>query len=377
MTRFGILSTYPPTRCGLATFTHALETALTASGRDTALIVRAVDGPADDIPRGRESARSAGPELVAGDPASMRRAASALDACDVAIIQHEYGIYGGPDGDEVVTLLGMLGVPVIAVLHTVLPSPSEHQRVVLERVCARAAGVVVMTNNAREVLLSTYRVASAKVVVIPHGVAVPQQAAAAHGASARRRILTWGLISRGKGLEWGIRALDRLRDLDVEYVIAGQTHPKVRATEGEQYREHLASVIRELRLEDSVMLEDRYLDAAELDRLVATADVVLLPYESTEQATSGVLAEAVAAGIPVVATGFPHAVELLGDGAGLIAAHGDPASMAEALRAILEQDDDTRRLRTAASRHAPRWTWPVVAERFRDLAGTVRAVRAA
>lgn len=375
--RFGILSTYPPTRCGLATFTAALETALAETGRDEVFVVRSLDGPGGCGAPASPEGRNPRAELVAGDGASMRRAVAALDACDVAIVQHEYGIYGGPDGEDVLQLLATLETPVIAVLHTVLPSPSEHQRAVLESVCAHAASVVVMTRLAREVLTSRYRVAPDKVVVIPHGVAAHHHPAVPALRSERRRILTWGLISPGKGIEWGIRAIGRLRDLDVEYVVAGQTHPKVRAVQGEAYREHLRHVIRELGLESSVTLDDRYLDDRELDELLASADAVLLPYESSEQATSGVLAEAVAAGVPVVSTGFPHAVELLGGGAGIIAAHADPASMARALRTLLDADDDARRDRQAAAAQTAPVTWTAAAEDFRLLARSVRAERAA
>lgn len=376
MTRFGFLSTYPPTRCGLATFTEALAGALTDGGTDIASVVRVMDAPSQ-----RSSSPSVGrapaTELVAGDRASMRAAGNALDACDVAIVQHEYGIYGGPDGDEVVEVLEGLSVPVIVVLHTVLPTPSPHQRTVLEAVCAASASVVVMTDNARDILLDVYAVTDSKVAVIPHGVPSAHQHATAPRRSATKRVLTWGLISAGKGLEWGIRAFDDLRDLDVQYVIAGQTHPKVLAHEGEQYREHLQDVIRELRLDGVVRLDDRYLDARQLDDLVSTADVVLLPYESHEQATSGVLAEAVAAGIPVVATGFPHAIELLEGGAGLIAQHADPPSMAAALRTILETDETARVMHEAALRESHLSTWPVVAEEFRLLTRSITAARAA
>ena len=376
MTRFGMLSTYPPTRCGLATFTRSLEAALEARG-DTAVIVRSLEDASTD--RGARTIRGHSPaaELIAGDPASMRRAVAALDSCDAAIVQHEYGIYGGPDGDEVVTVLRRLEVPAIVVLHTVLPSPSAHQRTVLEDVCASASSVVVMTQNARSVLLATYRVAPSKVVVIPHGVATVHTPDATAPRMPRKRLLTWGLISRGKGLEWAIRAMGLLRDFDVEYVIAGQTHPKVRAAEGEVYREHLRALVAELGLADRVVFDDRYLDARELGRLVGTADVVVLPYESTEQATSGVLAEAVAAGLPVVATGFPHAVELLSGGAGLIARHADPDSIAAGVRTILDSDDIVQRMRRTAAQGTTSPAWPAVADQYRRLAHAALARRAA
>jgi glycosyltransferase involved in cell wall biosynthesis len=215
-----------------------------------------------------------------------------------------------------------------------------------------------------------------KVSVIPHGAPV-RAPAQKHETRARRRVLTWGLISPGKGIEWGVRAMAELTDLDLEYVVAGQTHPKVLATAGESYRENLTGLIENLGLEARVSLDGRYLDDDELTELVDSADVVLLPYDSRDQVTSGVLAEAVAAGLPVVATGFPHAVELLAGGAGLIAAHEDPHSMAEALRSVLTRSDVAQHMHEAALRDTEMTSWPDVAERYRVLAAELIAAQAA
>ena len=189
----------------------------------------------------------------------------------------------------------------------------------------------------------------------------------------------WGLISPGKGIEWGIRAVAQLRGegLDVEYVVAGQTHPKVLAHEGERYREMLAELVDELGVSDSVTLDDEYRNLDELGELVGSADVVLLPYDSREQVTSGVLAEAVAAGVPVVATGFPHAVELLASGSGMIALHEDPQSMALALRTILTTSEIAQEMHRVALSHRSETSWSMVAGRYREIAESLVAARAA
>ena len=377
MTHFGFVSTYPPTRCGLATFTAALAAELSTGTGDTATVVRVIDGPQQG--GWLTSERSpVGVELLPGRPESMDAAITALDKCDVAIVQHEYGIYGGPDGDEVVALLERLSVPAIVVLHTVLAAPTASQREVLEAVCAASASVVVMSDNAVAILRSTYRVDESKVVMIPHGVP-SQRTRGPHDGTRPKRVLTWGLISAGKGLEWGIRAVGLLRErhIPVEYVISGQTHPKVLEVEGERYRRRLERLVAELGLQDAVTLDDRYLDAAQLAELVDSADVVLLPYMSEQQATSGVLAEAVAAGVPVVATRFPHATELLSSGAGLLVDHSDAQSIAEALRRILTSDHTGRAMRDAALRGSHLATWPVVADQYRLLAASLAAVDAA
>lgn len=377
MTHFGFLSTYPPTRCGLATFTEALAEALTAGDAQPPTIVRVLD-----VRDGRLSPPVIGlipttADLISRNRVSMRTSVRALDKCDVAIIQHEYDIYGGPDGDEIIPLLRSLSTPAIVVLHTVLLEPTPHQRAVLDTVCRLAAIVVVMTDNARAILRRSYNVKESKVRVIPHGVTAPR-AAPAIAHAGPKRILTWGLMTPGKGLEWGIRAIAQLREStpSIEYVIAGRTHPKVLAREGERYRESLQQLIIDLDLTDVVTLDDRYLDPTQLAELVEGSDVVLLPYDARDQATSGVLAEAVAAGVPVVATGFPHAVELLGRGAGLIVEHEDPDSIAAAIRLVFEEDGAAERMRDAALRDAQDSSWPAVAERYRAIVDRLVAVAA-
>lgn len=372
MPRFGFLSTFPPTRCGIATFTASLATAIETGREGSTCIVRLLDADeADAVP-----AVGVAGTLIAADADSRARAVATLDRCDIVVLQHEYGIYGGADGAEAVTVLEQLTVPAIVVLHTVLRTPTPGQRRVLEQVCALAAVVVVMTSTARD-LLRGYAVALEKVRVIPHGV-VP----ASHTTRpdrARPQVLTWGLIGPGKGIEWGIRATALLADLDPRphYSVLGQTHPKVLARDGERYRRSLESLIDELGVRDAVSLAPRYLEAAELTAAVAAADVVLLPYDSREQVTSGVLVEAIAAGIPVVATAFPHAVELLDRGPGIVVAHEDPAAMAAAVRSVLTTDDLAARMRAAATAATADSSWADVARRYGQLASELRAVVAA
>lgn len=376
MTHYGFLSTYPPTRCGLATFTESLADALVL-GDDDGTVVRALERPEE---RARHRARSLSrvrTDLIADDSLSAMRATMALNSCDVAIVQHEYGIYGGDDGDQVIDVLAALQVPTIVVLHTVLISPTRHQREVLTAVCSLASVVVVMTARAQQDLAVHYDVDLSRVHVVPHGV---KHVALKQSEPHRGRVvLTWGLLSPGKGVEWGIRAMAQLSDLtpDIEYIVAGQTHPKVLAHEGERYRDSLARLAGDLGVESSVRIDGHYLGAKQLAALIASADVVLLPYDSIDQATSGVLAEAVAAGVPVVATGFPHAVELLSSGAGTVVPHRDPAAIARAVREILTVPSVADHMHEAALRETNETTWSAVADRYRALGAGLLAARAA
>lgn len=371
--RFGFLSTYPPTRCGLATFTRSLAVAVADSSGTPSVVVRVLD-PGEEMPPPAEAGVRIATGLRAGDAAGHAAAARALNRCDAAIVQHEYGIYGGTDGDEVLAVLGLVQVPVITVLHTVLHHPSLGQRRVLERVVDLSSAAVVMTEGARDTLLTHFRVDSGKVHVIPHGAAgLPGHAVHRRGASPA--ILTWGLIAPGKGLERGLRAFAglRARGVDATYFIAGQTHPKVLAHSGEAYRESLIGLARELEVETAVRFINEYVSAEDLARLLGAADAVLLPYDSKEQATSGVLAEALAAGVPVVATAFPHAVETLTGSAGVAVPHDDLDAMISGLERALSLGDESR----ASRRDGAGPSWSQVAERYLDLAERLRAERAA
>lgn len=368
-TSYGFLSTHPPTRCGLATFNSALAQQLRATN-GLCGVVRVTSGSDD---------QRAGPDVVhtwsARTTAGWQDAAAALNAFDIAVVQHEYGIYPGTDGDEVLPLLRRLTVPSIVVLHTVLSQPTASQRSLLEQIVAAASAVVTMTDTAHDRLLVGYRVDPAKVTVIPHG--APDHADVSASPHRFPHLLTWGLIGPGKGIEWALRALAQLQDLDPapRYTVAGRTHPKVIEHHGEAYRSSLYRLGALLGVPHAVHYQPVYHDQAALQRLIRSADVVVLPYDSVEQVTSGVLIEAVAAGIPVVATPFPHAVELLTDGPGLLVPHRDPTALAAAIRRLLTEPGLASLLADRAGAMATTLRWPAVAARYEALAGRLIAAR--
>jgi glycosyltransferase involved in cell wall biosynthesis len=369
MPRFGILSTHPPTPCGLATFSAALADGLSAKGAGVS-VVRIADGSDSAHP-------NVVGELVNGSSSSVADSAELLNRSDVALIQHEYGVYGGPDGDEVVQVMKGLRIPSIVIAHTVLKDPTPHQRSVLEEVVALADQVVVMSEAARVRLCAGYAVDRDKVVTIPHGAALPSTAAVQR--SGRPTILTWGLLGPGKGIERMIEAMGVLRHLPnpPQYLIAGRTHPKVLAAQGEAYREALIEKARRVGVTDSVDFDAVYRDPAELTAFIQTADVVVLPYDSREQVTSGVLVDSIASGRPVIATAFPHAVELLGSGAGTVVGHDDPEALVDALRRLLTDQRVAGSMASEARELAPTMAWPVVADTYLEHARRLVAARLA
>jgi glycosyltransferase involved in cell wall biosynthesis len=367
----GVLSTYPPTQCGLATFSAALTEQLNRP-LGTAGVVRVVDR-AESHPGAEVAAH-----VVNGSRSSAVDAVRRLNEFDAVVVQHEYGIFGGADGCDVIDIVADLTVPTIVVMHTVLQEPTPRQRRILRWLVESADVVVTMTETARQRLVASYGAEPDAVVVIPHGATdhgpVDSEAGRAERlATDRPLVLTWGLLGPGKGIEWAIDSLPGLRDLRPRYLVIGKTHPKVLERDGEEYRQGLVSRAHNRGVADVVELDDRYLDAGELADLVQRADVVLLPYDSHEQVTSGVLIEAVAAGRPVVSTAFPHAVELLGDGTGLVVPQRDPVALEAALRRALDEPGLADGMADRAARKAPDLLWGAVAARYRHIAESLVA----
>jgi polysaccharide biosynthesis protein PslF len=366
---FGILSTHPPTPCGLATFSAALADGLSRNGADVS-VVRVADGSSSS------SDRVIG-ELNNGSPMSVAESSELLNRTDIAVVQHEYGIYGGVDGDEVVDIIGGLRIPSIVVAHTILKDPTPHQRSVLEAIAAMADQVVVMSEAASQRLRLGFDIDRRKVTTIPHGATVPRKPPLKR--SGRPTLLTWGLLGPGKGIERVIDAMGSLHDLRgrPRYLIAGRTHPKVLAADGEAYRDARTEQARRTGVADSVCFDADYRDLSSLTALVQSSAVVVLPYDSTDQVTSGVLVDAIANGRPVVATAFPHAVELLASGAGIVVGHDDPDALAFALRRLLTEPRLAGSMAAEARRLAPMMAWPVVANAYLVLAQRLLAERSA
>jgi glycosyltransferase involved in cell wall biosynthesis len=361
-----MLSTYPPTACGLATFASALSGALTAQGHRVD-IVRVADGSMESD----ASHRVAG-HLLPGSPSSVRRAALVLSEADVAIIQHEYGIFGGRDGEEVLDVMRLVTVPVITVLHTVPIDPQPNQRRILEEITRRSAHVVVMTRCSHDRLVGRYDVDPASIVTIPHG-AIVADGSSRHRSSPLHphpEVLSWGLLSPGKGIERVIDAIGTLNENGhrVHYTISGMTHPKVLRAHGEEYRESLVQRVRDRRVSHLVRFDRTYREPQTLADYLSTSSVIVLPYASTDQAVSGVLVDSIAAGRPVIATAFPHAVELLSTGAGILVGHDDHDGLVAALLAVTGDRDLREAMATSARLLADLHSWPAVASAYADLA---------
>ena len=304
------------------------------------------------------------------------------------MIQHEFGIYGGRDGEYVLTFAGELAVPYAVTLHTVLTRPSQGQARVLTALCAGAAAVLVFTQPARDLVISSGIADADRVHVVPHGAPteisdvahrdgprpMPLEGEPASGRrdSADRFVVsTFGLLSPGKGVEVAIEAIAKLvpQFPDILLVVAGQTHPEVARRDGEGYRLSLQRLTDELGVADHVVFDDRFLEISEVAQLLAATDVFVTTYHEPEQSVSGALTFALAAGCPVVSTRYRYAVDLLSDGAGTLVAFGDAGEVQSALAELLEHPDRLQAMRRAARAVGASLSWPAVGRATAELLG--------
>jgi polysaccharide biosynthesis protein PslF len=366
------LGSYPPRECGIATFTKDVVDAYDRAFGFSSPVI-AVDEPGAEV-------RRYGPEVI-GRIAEQDRYAYAAAAnlvngypVELVNIQHEYGLFGGERGEWLVDFIQLLEKPVVLTLHTVLPEPDATFLRVTRELCEHSAKIVALSETGRRLLEEVYDIDPQLLYVIHHGVPdVPFQdtgsAKASFGIGQRTAISTFGLISRGKGLEYAIEAMREVvkRHPEALYLILGETHPVVRRREGESYRESLHAMVREYGLHYNVQLIDKYLDFDELRSYLAATDIYLTPYLNPAQIVSGTLAYAVGCGKAIVSTPYLYARELLANGRGFLCEFRDAASIASRLEMLLDDPSLRRATERRAYRFGRQMTWPHVSVEYGHL----------
>lgn len=363
------LGTYLPKQCGIATFSKDLRDNLELTGRPVQVAAVSDEEYSYDYPS--EVTMELRQHHVE-DYELAGRLINTNPEVDILIVQHEYGIFGGADGEYVVNLINALRKPFIVVTHTVLPQPSPNQHRVLKELAGKAAAVVCMSTRSARLLSSVFSVPAEKIFLIHHGVPVfPKQdretLKALYGMQGSRLITTFGLIGPGKGLENGIRAIARIitEHPHVHYLIVGQTHPMLIKREGESYRHMLMDLIEELNLKGHVSFVNRFLSLEELGDYLSMSDIYLSPYPNMSQAVSGTMAFALGCGRAIVSTPYEYALEMLqGEKRGILALSPRPDHLAMALNRILDDEQVQALLEQNAERMGKRMLWPYVAEQY-------------
>ncbi|MHC4713214.1 MAG: glycosyltransferase family 4 protein [Planctomycetota bacterium] len=336
-----LLGSYVPRQCGIATFTKDLRDGLVLAQGDLNTIVLALD----DTPAGYAYPDEVRFQIQASRIQDYASASDLLNInqIDLVVIQHEFGIYGGHSGDHVLTLMRNLRMPVITSLHTVLEKPTKEQATVMKALVRLSEKLVVMCERGVTLLREVYRIPESKIAFIPHGIPdVPFVDPAFHkdlfALEGKTVLLTFGLISPGKGIETAIKALPRIveKHRDVVYVVLGAVHPHVFKREGNAYLNSLQNLAEDLGVQDHVSFHTRYVTLEELCGYLGAADLYLTPYINKDQIVSGTLAYAMGAGKAVLSTPYSYAEEMLAEERGILFPFGDSEALADEALKLLD-----------------------------------------
>lgn len=365
--RFALLGNHLPRHCGIATFTTHLADALMDElpGADGFVVAMNDAGHRHTYP-GRVRF-----EIAEGDLTSYRRAADFLNVnqVDVVSVQHEYGIFGGKAGAHLLDLLRQLRMPIVTTLHTVLASPNPSQRAVLDELAQLSERLVVMSEVGAGLLTQVHGIPASRIDLIPHGiphVPVSDESKDRLGVEGKTVLMTFGLLSPDKGIEYAIDALPAILAVhpDIVYVVLGATHPHVIEREGEAYRLMLEARARQLGVDGSMIFHNRFVSQEELTEFLSAADIYITPYLNPAQITSGTLAYAAGAGKAVISTPYVYAREMLADDRGVLVPPRDAIAIAREVVDLVGDPARCQAMCARAAEHGRGMAWPAVARKY-------------
>ncbi|MBZ9728637.1 glycosyltransferase family 4 protein [Salegentibacter sp. JZCK2] len=373
------IGTYPPRECGIGTFTQNLAFAMTAKDHQGEKLNKRLIIAMNDY----DETYSYPPEVKLcirqEQQADYLKAANFINSngADICILEHEFGIFGGNGGVYILPLLHHVNIPIIVTLHTILENPSYTEKAILKEICKMADKVVVMSEMAIAFLTSIYDVPKTKIALIAHG--VPdihfdrKQSKAEFKLKKKKILMTFGFIGRNKGIETVIKALPQIikKHPDILYMVLGKTHPNVLRSSGEEYRNYLQLLTKNLKLKGHVLLLNEFIDETELFRYLSACDIYITPYVNEAQITSGTLSYAMGTGCAVVSTPYWHAAELLQGGKGCLFNFNDPDDLAFTLNELLDNPEKLKGIQEKAYKYGKEIKWPRIGEKYLELAKSI------
>lgn len=377
--KVAIIGTYPPRECGIGTFTRNLYSAMQCNADRQMQEYEGFIVALNDLAEGYaypEEVQYTVNQHSQEDYLSAARYIN-VSGADVCVLQHEFGIYGGENGVYILQLIYRLEIPLVVTLHTILQNPSFNEKAVLQEICKMANRVVVMSRKAIAFLKDIYDVPDSKIEYIEHGVPDfrfnQQETKREFRLEKRKLLLTFGLISRNKGIETVLKALPAVieKHPNLLYIVLGKTHPAVLRHSGEEYRIFLTKLVNDLKLQKNVLFINKFVSQKDLFKYLHASDIYLTPYLNEAQITSGTLAYAIGVGTAVVSTPYWHAAELLTDGKGLLFDFNNSNALADILTDLLDNPQVRMEFRRKAYEYGRGITWPKTGDKYRKLASEV------
>ncbi len=376
----GFIGNYLPRQCGIATFTTDLLQAIAIEAPKVNCWAVAMN----DVPEGYPYPPQVRFELNQKTASDYRLAADFLNMnlVDVVCLQHEFGIFGGEHGSLILQLLHGLRMPIVTTLHTVLTEPDRGQKTVFEELCRLSDRLVVMSHKAEAILREVYNIADEKIMFVHHGIpdvpfVDPSFYKDQFGVEGRKVLLTFGLVSPGKGIEHMIDALPRIvgRHPEAAYLVVGVTHPHVKREEGESYRLGLQLRASDQGVENHLISHNRFVDLKELCEFLGAADIYVTPYLNKGQIVSGTLAYALGAGKATISTPYWYAVEMLAEERGRLVPFQDPDALADQVIDLLDRETERHAMRKRAYTFCRSMIWKEVARRYLEIFSEVKSER--
>ncbi|MFH0867283.1 MAG: glycosyltransferase family 4 protein, partial [Bacteroidota bacterium] len=379
--KLAYIGTYPPRECGIGTFTMNLYKSMvmnneTAKDPTEGFIVAMNDHEETyDYP---EEVKLTIRQEHQRDYLEAVKFIN-LSGADICVLEHEFGIFGGQNGIYILPLLHRLEIPLIVTLHTIMKAPSYNEKAVLQEICKMAHKVVVMSHTAIKFLTSIYNVDKRKIAYIEHGVPDIQfnqeQSKKDFKLENKKILLTFGILSRNKGIETVIKALPKVIEKypEVLYMVLGKTHPNVLRHSGEEYRNYLQRLVNSLKLGNHVFFLNEFIIQKELFKYLSASDIYITPYLNEAQITSGTLSYAIGVGSAVISTPYWHASELLADGRGRLFNFNDSDELSRIFMELLDHPEVLKDLRKKAYDYGRTITWPRSGGKYVALAKKILA----
>lgn len=369
--KISFISDYPPRKCGIATFTQDLRNAISSQYPHSDTFIISVN----DIVEGYNYPPEVRFEIQHNDISTYRNAADYLNfnPADIVSVQHEFGIFGGSAGNYLLAILKDIKIPIVTTFHTILKNPDPEQMKVMRELIRLSARFVVMSETGKEFLEQIYNADPVRIDVIPHGIpdmpfVDPNFYKDQFGVEGKNVILTFGLISPGKGIENVLKALPKVirKYPNTVYIVLGATHPNLLRQQGESYRLSLERLANDLGINKNVIFYNRFVSLDELKEFIGAADIYVTPYLNEAQITSGTLSYAFGCGKAVISTPYWHAKELLSDDRGILVPFNDPNAIADAIELLISNETLRHSMRKRAYIIGREMIWSNVAHLYME-----------